>query len=181
MLEGKNIILRPLKRSDKEKTIQWRNNLEIIELAQLVRFPKTDEMEDAWFDNALTDTSNRNIYFALEEKKTKKFVGIIQLNQIDWISRTAIWGFIIGDKNDRGKGYSVEAPKLLFDYAFNILNLRKIFGYPLSNNHATIRMHEKIGIFKNEGVLKNHIYFNNKYYDVNILSIFKEDFLSTNQ
>ena len=179
MLIGKNIILRPLKRSDMAKTLEWRNNLELIKLTQGIRFPKTEEMESEWFDNALKDKSNRNIYFGIDEIETNKFIGIIQLNNIDWISKTAIWGFIIGDKEDRGKGYSVEAPNLLFDYAFNVLNLRKIFGYPIYFNKATLRMHEKIGSFKQEGCLKEHVYFDGKYFDVLILSLFKEDFKKT--
>lgn len=176
MLIGEKIILRPLKIEDLEKTHQWRNNIELIKLTQGVRFPKTLEMDKDWFFQALNDKSNRNIYFGVEEKETKEFVGLIQLVNIDFISGTAIWGYIIGDKENQGKGYSVEAPKLLFNYAFDILNLRKIFGYPVKYNDATLRMHEKIGAFKQEGELKKHFYFDGEYHDVLILSLFKEDF-----
>jgi RimJ/RimL family protein N-acetyltransferase len=179
MLIGNKIILRPLKIEDLEKTHGWRNNLELIKLVQGIRFPKTLEMDKEWFDNALNDKSNRNIYFGIDEIETNDFIGIIQLNNIDYISGTAIWGFVIGDKIKHGKGYSVEAPNLLFNYAFNILNLRKIFGYPISYNNATLRMHQKIGKFTEEGRLKKHIFFDNEYHDVIIMSLFKEDFLST--
>ena len=176
MLEGKNIILRPLKIEDLQKTHEWRNNLELIKLTQGIRFPKTLEMDKDWFDNALNDKSNRNIYFGIDEIETGNFIGIIQLNNIDYVSGTAIWGFIIGDKKDQGKGYGIEAPRLMFNYAFNLLNLRKIFGYPIEFNTATMRMHEKIGRFKEEGRLKKHVFFDGKYYDVLILSLFKKEF-----
>ncbi|HBX50586.1 MAG: hypothetical protein A2W98_01215 [Bacteroidetes bacterium GWF2_33_38] len=177
MLIGEKVILRPLKRSDMSKTITWRNDIDVIKQAQLIRFPKSEEMEKEWWDNVLIDKSNRNVYFAVEEKSSSNFIGIIQLNQIDWISGTAVWGFIIGNKEDRGKGYSTEAPRLLFDYAFNILNLRKIFGYPVEYNQATLKMHQKIGNFKQEGKLVKHYYINNEYHDVLILSLFREDFI----
>ncbi len=177
MLIGKNIILRPLKMGDIEKTHEWRNNLEFIKLTQGVRFPKTLEIDKEWFDNALNDKSNRNIYFGIDEIESNDFIGIIQLNNIDYISGTAIWGFIIGEKSKQGKGYSVEAPTLMFDYAFNYLNLRKIFGYPIAFNISTIRMHEKIGNFKEEGRLMQHVFYNGEYHDIIILSLFKEDFL----
>lgn len=176
MLIGKNIILRPLKIEDLEKTHEWRNNLELIKATQAIRFPKSLEMDQSWFNNALNDISNRNIYFGIEEKSTNEFIGIIQLNGIDYISGTATWGFIIGDKRNHGKGYSKEAPLLLFKYAFDVLNLRKIFGYALSNNVSSIRMHEKIGGFEEEGLLKNHIYFDNEYHDIKVLSFFREEF-----
>ncbi len=177
MLNGENIVLRPLKIEDLQKTHDWRNNLELIKMTQGIRFPKTLNMDKDWFDSALNDKSNRNVYFGIDEISSGDFVGIIQLNNIDYISGTAIWGFIIGDKSKQGKGYSTEAPRLMFEYAFNILNLRKIFGYPIEYNNATFKMHQKIGGFIEEGRLKNHVYFDGKYHDVLILSIFKEDFL----
>ena len=177
MLKGDNIILRPLKISDIEKTHEWRNNLQIIKLTQGIRFPKTIEMDMEWFQDALNDKSNRNIYFGIDEIKTNNFIGIIQLNNIDYISGTAIWGFVIGDKDNQGKGYSVEAPKLMFEYAFNVLNLRKIFGYPIAFNNATFKMHEKIGGFIEEGRLKDHVYFDGVYHDVIILSLFKDKYV----
>lgn len=177
MLIGEKIVLRPLKIGDLEKTHQWRNNLELIKLTQGIRFPKTLEMDKDWFENALNDKSNRNIYFGVDEIETGDFIGIIQLNNIDYISGTAVWGFIIGDKNKQGKGYSVEAPNLLFNYAFKVLNLRKVFGYPIDFNKATLKMHQKIGCFITEGKLKNHVYFDGEFHDVLILSLFKEDYL----
>ncbi len=180
MLIGKKIILRPLKMEDLEKTHEWRNNLELIKLTQGIRFPKTLEMDREWFQNALNDKSNRNVYFGIDEIETGDFVGIIQLNNIDYISGTAIWGFIIGDKKKQGKGYSVEAPNLLFNYAFNVLNLRKIYGYPIAYNDATLKMHQKIGGFVTEGKLKDQVYFDGEYHDVLILSLFKEDYSKNN-
>ena len=100
---------------------------------------------------------------------------MIQLSNIDYISGTAILGIVFGDKEKRGKGYGLEATQLLFKYAFDMLNLRKILSYAISCNKATLRMHEKIG-FIEEGRLKKHIFFSNEYFDVIILSLFKENF-----
>ena len=166
MIIGKNLILRPIKKTDIDKTIIWRNNLDIIKMAQLVRFPKTHEIEENWFDKILHDTSNRNIYFGIDEIQSKEFIGIIQITEIDYISGTGIWGFIIGDENKRGKGYSVEAPVLFFDYLFNVINLRKIYGYPIVFNKATLGMHQKIGNFIEEGCLKKHVYYENSYQEL---------------
>ena len=67
MLEGKKIRLRPLKIQDLEKTKIWRNNIELIINTQGIRFPKTVEIETIWFEHVLHDTSNKNIYFGIEE------------------------------------------------------------------------------------------------------------------
>lgn len=177
MLIGKNIILRPLKKEDITRTNEWRNDIDIIKLSQGIRFPKTVEMDIKWFDWALNDMSNANIFWGIDVIESGDFIGIIQLNHIDYISGTAIHGLIIGDSSCRGKGYSVEALRLMYDYAFNVLNLRKVFGYPLSTNTATLKMHEKIGMYKQEGRLERQYYFDGQYHDVLILSLFREDYL----
>jgi len=175
MLIGKNIILRPLKIEDLEKTHEWRNNLELIKLTQGIRFPKTLEMDKDWFDTALNDKSNRNIYFGIDEIESGEFVGIVQLNNIDYISGTAILGFIIGDKSKQGKGYSGEFLTLIFSYAFNLLNLKKIVGYVIDYNATSLNVFKK-NKFIEEGSLKRQVYFDGDFHDVVIMSLFKEDF-----
>lgn len=176
MLIGNKVILRPLKIGDLEKTHQWRNNLELLKLTQGIRFPKTLEMDKEWFEHALKDKSNRSVFFGLDELETGEFIGMYQLNNIDYISGTAIWGYIIGETNKRGKGYGIEASNLILKYAFNVLNLRKITTYNISYNNAALAIQNKIGVFKKEGELKKHIYFDREYHDVLVLSLFREDF-----
>ena len=177
MLKGDKIILRPLKITDLDKTIQWRNDIELLKLTQGIRFPKTHEMEKAWFEKVLNDTSNKNIYFGIDEISTNDFIGIIQLNNIDYISGNANWGLNIGEIKKRGKNYSIEASNLLFHYAFNILNLRKLTGFATAFNKPALMLHHSIGNFKLEGTLKKHYYFDNNYHDILILSLFKDNYL----
>lgn len=173
MLIGEKVILRPLKIEDLEKTHEWRNNLELIKLTQGIRFPKTMEMDREWFGHALNDKSNRNIYFGVDEKQNGEFIGIIQLNNIDYISGTASWGFVIGDQKNKGTGASLESQKLLFVYAFDILNLRKIYSYTIEFNKQTLNWLKKIGGFEEEGRLKKHVYLDGIFHDVIIMSFFK--------
>ena len=179
MLIGEKIILRPLKIEDLEKTNQWRNNFELIKLTQGIRFPKTMEMDREWFQNTLNDKSNKNIYFGIDELESGKFVGIIQLNNIDYISGTAIWGFVIGDREMQGKGFGIEFSKLILDYSFNQLNIRKIISYIVKYNITSLNLFNKIGFIK-EGTLRKHFFIDGAYEDVIIMALFKEDYLKLN-
>lgn len=180
MLEGKRIRLRPLKIEDLEKTHEWRNNLELIILTQGIRFPKTLEMDKEWFDVVLNDKSNRNIYFGIDEIGSNNFIGIIQLNSIDYISCVADLGIIIGDCNVKGKGYGTESINILLKYAFDILNLRKICLKVTSENEIAINLYRNTG-FGEEGRLINHIYLGGAYVDVIIMSIFKDEYNKRNE
>lgn len=175
MLTGKKIILRPLKIEDLETTNKWRNNLELIKLTLGIRFPKTLEMDNDWFDHTLNDKSNRNIYFGIDELKKSEFIGIIQLTNIDWISKTCEFGIVIGNSSITGMGYGKEAMHLLFKYAFNIINLQKITLKVAGFNDKAISIYEKIGFVK-EGTLEKHIFFDGIYSDICIYSLFKEQY-----
>ena len=63
------------------------------------------------------------------------------------------------------------AGKLIIHYAFNDLNLRKIYSYNLAGNEGTLKMQKKLG-FSQEGILKDHFYFGGLYYDIIILSLY---------
>ncbi len=174
MIEGENVTLRALRPDDVDVLNQWRNCLSNKIMTQGFRFPTSQAKDNEWVNLKMLTPNNNEVYFIVEVEQSA--IGLIQLSNIDYISGTATWGFIIGNKNHRGKGYSVEAALLLLNYSFNVLNLRKIISYNLVFNIATLKMHKKIGAVKEEGCLKEHYYFNNKYWDVIILAFYKNDF-----
>ena len=135
------------------------------------------EMDREWFQNALNDKSNKHIYFGIDEIESGKFIGIIQLNNIDYISGTAVLGFIIGDREKQGKGIGTEFSKLILDYSFNQLNIRKIISYVVEYNIISLNLFEKLGFIK-EGTLRKQFYTDNEYKDVVIMALFKDDYLN---
>jgi len=180
MLKGEKVILRPLKMEDLPKVNEWRNDLELIKLTQGIRFPKTKEMDVEWFGNALTDMSNKNIYFGIDELNSGVLVGLASIHNIDYVSGTALWGLMIGDEKNKGKGFGRESLGLLFGYAFNVLNLRKISGHHIEYNQSVIALHQHFhGVFE-EARLIRHVYYDNRFHDVLILSLFRGDYFKEN-
>ena len=110
----------------------------------------------------------------MDEISSGDFVGIIQLNNIDYISGTATWGFIIGETNNQGRGIGTEFSKLILYYAFNYLNLRKITSFIIDDNVISTRFFQKLG-FEEEGILRKHHFIDGKYKDVLIMSLFRND------
>jgi len=78
-------------------------------------------------------------------------------------------------KKFRGKGYSVEAMKIFFNYIFDQINLRKVKLEVLKENAKAIKIYQDMG-FNEEGLLKEHIYQDRKYKDLLVMSLFSEDF-----
>jgi RimJ/RimL family protein N-acetyltransferase len=176
MISSERLRLRPLRREDSLKTLEWRNDIGFFRLTMGVRFPKTAEMENKWFDKILSDTSNHDIYFGIEEKRCEELIGYVSLNEIDYISGVATWGFGLGEQESRGKGYGVEFSRLFFDYVFGVLPIRKVVSFTASYNKSCLSMYDKMGFFKQEGVLEQQFYFDGDYHDVVITSVFREDY-----
>lgn len=172
---GKKARLRPVKLSDKEYSLKWRNDPEFRELNLALRLPITEEMEDKWYQKVLDGQNHSKIVYAIEDIEDNKMVGFVILSKIDWVSGTADFGIALGEKDRRGKGIGKEAMRIFVDYVFETLNIRKLSLYVVSYNSKAIGMYKRFG-FKEEGRLIDHVYLRNSYNDLLIMALFKEDY-----
>lgn len=173
--KGSKIQLRPLRPDDKERSIIWRNDPEIRDMALSYRFPVTDVMEDTWYRKALTGEDESKVYFSIENLNDGKHIGFVHLYNIDYLARVAYFGVVIGDKTEHGKGKATEAMHILFCFAFLQLNLRKLNLEVASFNYKALSLYEMFG-FKREGILKQQIFISGKYYDKHSMCIFRDEY-----
>ena len=89
-----------------------------------------------------------------------KFAGLIGLLNIDSKNKKAEY-YICIDYNFARRGIAFEASNLLITYAFNELEINKIYLYTEKENIKAQKLFEKIG-FKNEGLLIDDIIYNGK-------------------
>ena len=82
---------------------------------------------------------------------------------------------MIGEKDFWGRGYGTEALKLVVNYAFNRLNLHKIYAGINSSNKASIRAYQKVG-FKVEGRKREERYIDGRYHDTMIMGLISNEY-----
>jgi RimJ/RimL family protein N-acetyltransferase len=121
----------------------------------------------------------KDIYLEIYHKKDEKPIGIVGLVDIDWLNRKAKMSINIGESEYWGKAIAGEALKLLFDYAFEDLNLHKLYAKIYTPNHQLIRVFEKLKLAP-EATLKEEIYVDGKYYDAEIYCLYKKEWLKGN-
>ena len=119
----------------------------------------------------MTNSPN-HVIFAIIETKTNKHIGNIALNDINWIHSNAYLGIMIGDKKSWNKGHGTEAIELITDYAFDKLNIMKVWAGMYANHEASIRAFEEAG-FTKEAELRKELYLNNEYHNKVIMSIMR--------
>jgi len=146
-LEGRHIYLRPVQPSDLPYFVQWFNDQEVTHFLGN-QFPMTEMQEKAWIEG-LTKRSGSDIVLVIVIKgktpKSDRPIGTMGLHNIDLHDGVATSGAAIGAKDTWGKGYGSEAKMLLLDYAFNRLNLRKVYSRVLAFNGRSRAYSEKCG------------------------------------
>ena len=172
---GKQVLLRPLRKSDIESTLKWRNDPELRENVLGYRFPVTIEMEEKWYHEALMDQNQKRVFFAIETVEQNKLIGFTCLDKIDWIARIGFLGIIIGDKEYQGRKMAWEAMHILFSYAVNCLNLRKICLEVPGYNQRAIDLYLKFG-FSEEGKLSGQIFLDGQYHDLILMGLLAEEY-----
>lgn len=159
--------MRAVRKEDLELFLQWRS--ESSAGLRTGHRPLTSLNQEEFFKKLSFDNDMIVFTVCTDEEP----VGYVQLYPIDWKNRNAEVGIIMGRKR-QGQGLGKETLRLIVDYGFKTLNLKRIYAEIYSYNKNSIKLFEKIG-FKLEGKLREHHYWNGKFHDSLIYSILRSE------
>lgn len=134
------ISLRPIKFSDSENIVKWRNN--------------PDVKKNLYSQDNITINQQHDYFHKfIETKKIYQFViiadgvecGTTFLKNIDTVNKSAEFGIFIGEESYRGKGIGTVATQKTIKLGFEELCLRSINLTVFSDNLGAIRSYEKAG------------------------------------
>ena len=147
MLYGQRVTLRPVVEEDWEKRYEWLSDPVVNRtLPSGSGMPLTPEVvRERTRKYAQTDLSS--VYFTII-KEDGIPIGNTQLFNIHPWSKHAEFGIWIGDKMVWGQGYATEVTCIVLDFAFDRLNLHKVYLTVDADNPGAIRSYEKAGLNK---------------------------------
>lgn len=127
--------------------------------------------QEKWLENIGCDTHcPRNLVLIASMNITSTLdVGVFKILNIDWQSRRGEVGWDIF-KEYRGKGYGKKLVEAGVNFAFIVMNLRRLDAQILANNKASLKCAIGAG-FKKEGEQKKSIYKMGEYIDNILLGI----------
>lgn len=169
MLEGKFVTLRVIEKNDIELIRQWRNTPELYTFFASHDFI-TEPQQENWF--ASKATAKDSLFLMISHKKSSERIGITHLESINYRNQNAGWGIYIAVPKYRVGILAKEAVYLLFNYAFDYLNLHKIYGNTLESNSRGREFHRSIG-FTEEAIFKQHIFLNSHFEDLIWIALFR--------
>ncbi|HUY62362.1 MAG TPA: GNAT family protein [Candidatus Paceibacterota bacterium] len=171
-LEGRRAYLRPPQESDIPLLLRWFNDPGVRKFLGRL-YPMTEAQEKKFIMRTFDEARN-NLVFIIVLKgaspERDRPIGTMGLHQIEWHNGVATTGAAIGEKSCWEKGYGTEAKMLMLEYAFNALNLRKIYSRVLATNHRSNAYSKKCG-YTHVATLPERHFRDGRYVDEHILEV----------
>ena len=173
MLHGEKVRLRALELEDLDHCLKWLNDWNVVRTLTAVWYPISREAQRAWIERRALDDDPTQKSFVIESL-SGQYLGNCGLELIDYRSRKARVGIVIGAPESWDKGFGQEALKLLALYAFDFLNLRKLYLDSYAFNARALKCYQDVG-FVQEGVFRQEFFREGQYHDIIRLGLFKEE------
>lgn len=158
--------LRTVEEQDLPVLLAWRNT-ERIRNAMYSNHVITWQEHYEWFQRS-QDEQYPNKHYVFLQGHTP--LGVVNFTDITMLHKRLTWGFYIGEAS-APRGAGVMMATLALNKAFEEFGMHKICGEVLLDNIKSINYHERLG-FVREGVLKQHIFKDNRYVDVIVFGLF---------
>lgn len=171
--------LRPVDGGDLDKLAAHRNDLttwrNLTQSFPVWRHNQRGWLEslgktDFYFMTVVSTKDPEQIYINAEGPFYDRFdTGLIRVTDVDWQNRNAAVG-VDTFRDLRGKGYGTKFFNLAVKWCFEELNMHRVWLMVLDDNTIAAQIYKRAG-FRNEGVLRQHIYRNGKYHDYKLMGL----------
>ena len=135
--------------------------------------PEDGQIYLDWFQKRFKEQAG--IRWGIQLKGEENIIGTIGFNNfaenhranLGYDLQAAYWN----------KGYMTEAAKAVIDYGFSDLHINRIEAEVMVGNTQSERLLSKLG-FKNEGCLRDWMYWDSKHFDMTMFSLLRREWVS---
>ena len=162
VLKSKNFILRPYKRGDEKSLTKNINDMYVYRYTLRIPYPFTLKDAKKWINRCIRqgkELLKKEINFTIDINGEAS--GGIGLRDIE--KHKAEIGYWLAKKY-WGKGIITEAVRLVTNFAFRNLKLKRVYAPIFIKNKASARVVEKNG-YKREGILRKYYMKDGKIMD----------------
>ena len=169
ILAGERLRLEPTQKEYLPEFIRWFADMDVTRYL-LSRFPMTLKQEEEWFETTSRDQNNVHWTMVVDGRP----IGVTGLNRINWVSRGAMSGTIIGAKEEWGKGYATEAVHLRTEFGFRELNFERIESQSMAPNVGMHKALYKAG-YRKIGTASRYMYRDGEWLDSFLFECLRDD------
>ena len=173
-LNGKTIILRPLKKSDVPSIFKYTKTADIPRYT-FVPSPNTVENIERFINRSRQSARKGTTYvFAIVPHEAGELAGTIGIHAVSAAHKKAEIGYWLA-KNFRRRGIMPEALGLVLKFCFKKLKLQRVQAGTLIDNVASQKLLKKCG-FKFEGRHRSYYFHRKRIKDAYMYAITREDY-----
>jgi len=169
---GDGFYLSPIVRSDKAAYLEHFADPEIARNLLAIPFPYTETAADWWLDRCEKSAHLPMTNFALRAPSGYLIGAIGLVNELPADAHSAEFGYWLA-QSYRGRGLMPRVICRFSEYAFQHLQIHRLFATPFSSNLASHRALEKAD-FEREGLLRHHHLKQGTYFDAIIYARISE-------
>jgi RimJ/RimL family protein N-acetyltransferase len=173
LIEGKLVNLRALEEEDLELLKKWRNLDFVRKTTREYRLLDTINQKK-WFETIHHNSPPREIMFGITNKNNK-LIGVTGLTYIDWKNKNSEISIYIAKKNWQKTVEAKNTIHLILQYGFNELNIHRLWVEIYEIAKENIELFSKMK-FKKEGVLRDKVWRDGKWWNSQIYSILKTEY-----
>ena len=173
----RTVFFRAFEEADAELIYKWKNDDSLKHLNTGLNRCMCKEEALEWVKARMRHQDYR-VFWAICAKDTGKMIGYACLTDIHYINSSANFsGILIGDKDYQDGMAWIETYLFVYEYVFERLNLNRIYGRAIHEHKTTLAMREAM-FSTTEGILRQDVFKNGRYYDVSISSILKDEYFA---
>jgi RimJ/RimL family protein N-acetyltransferase len=120
-----------------------------------------------WLDQQAKQSAQ--VLFMIRTLQPARAVGFVLFKNLNPVFRAAELGMRIGDESDRGKGHGSAALALALQYAWDTLNLKRVWLTVFAGNARAIASYRRAG-FEQEGVMRQAAFVGGQWRDVAMMA-----------
>ena len=159
------VTLREIEEKDLERIMRWRMDEDVT------RYMNTNptltlEGQKVWLQKIRGDRDVR--YWLIEVEKEP--AGVINLSGLTCPAGDLGWGYYVGERGLRSMKTALSLEMSMYDYAFDTLKKRAVYGDVFSLNRGVIQLHKLCGCEIVEEK-KNHVCKEGVWYDVTYMGM----------
>jgi len=162
--------LSPIRETDSEALFKWVNDRSTVVFNTGYR-PVHEPNHQKWLAEIIASPSDHVFGIRTAEGA---LIGMCQLNRVDAVGRSAELRIRIGEDEHRGMGYGRSALVQLLSFAFDDLNLHRVYLQVYATNARAVRLYESVG-FRHVARLVEADYVNGSFVDVIGMAILARD------
>lgn len=174
-METMNYLIRESKFDDYEYFAKWEIDPAVTEF---LSFDEGRTYEDVVSEAFAIKRDDTQIDYTIVDKSNHEPIGRILITRIDNHSDSLdITKIYIGNGDYRGRGVAKEVMIELLRYCFIFMHRERVTLDFYNGNERACHLYENLG-FQHEGIARNSTKKDGRYYDLNLMSMLRSEFLA---